>query len=71
MNYKDQIYGCAFGCPLQTRDQNCPFNKIDHLSIKEKVIWINALCVEERESIIKHHLICTREKETRVNSNRF
>jgi hypothetical protein len=61
--YEDQIYGCVFECPLQTRDEDCPFNEVDHFSIKEKVIWMKSLGIEKKESIIDHHLFCAKKWE--------
>ena len=63
MYYEDQIFGCAFGCPLQTRDKDCPFNEVDHLPKKGKVIWLNSLSMEKKESIFGQHLICTKIRQ--------
>ena len=43
MYYEVQLYGCVFECPLQSRGKECPFNEVDHLSIKEKIIWGRSL----------------------------
>jgi|JFJP01.1.fsa_nt_gi hypothetical protein len=59
MDYEDQLYGCAFGCPLKKRLEDCPFNEFDHLSFKEKVIHIKNLSKEKRESMILHHKYCS------------
>jgi hypothetical protein len=48
---------------LQTRDEDCPFNEVDHFSIKEKVIWMKSLGIEKKESIIDHHLFCAKKWE--------
>ena len=63
MHYDNELYGCTFGCPVQTRNKECPFNEIEHLSIKEKVIWINSLSREKRESLFEHHLFCSKKRE--------
>lgn len=55
-----QLYGIAFGCPINHREYNCPINVVDHLSFKEKVKWINKLSKEKRDSIWKHHQVCTK-----------
>lgn len=46
MEYENEIFGCAFCCPVIERLVDCPFNEIDHLSIEEKVNWIRALSAE-------------------------
>lgn len=61
MDYNDQIYGCVFGCPLLTREKDCPFNEVDHFSTKEKVIWMKSQSLENKESIIENHLVCTKK----------
>lgn len=63
MNYENEIIGCAYDCPLKIRDLDCPFNEIEHLSFKEKAIWMGGISKEKKESIILHHLICTRDRE--------
>jgi hypothetical protein len=71
MYYDDLLYGCAFGCPLLMRDQNCPFNEVDHLSIREKVIWIQSLELETKQMIADHHLFCSKKKEIKQTLRLF
>ena len=63
MNYDDQIYGCAYECPWQKRNQKCPFNEIEHLSFKEKIVWMKGISNEEKETIIIYHLYCTKNRD--------
>jgi len=63
MYYDDVIFGCAYDCPLQKRVQDCPFNEIEHLSFKEKIIWLKSICIKKKESINKQHLFCTRNRQ--------
>jgi hypothetical protein len=63
MYYEDEILGCAYACPWQIRDQICPLNEIEHLSFREKLIWLKGISKEEKESIIKHHLFCTKNRK--------
>lgn len=62
MNYEFEIFGCAFGCPVKERKKDCPFNEIEHLSFKEKVIWMKSISNLKKESIIQHHLFCTNNR---------
>jgi hypothetical protein len=62
MNYEDDIIGCAYGCPAQLRKKDCPFNEIGHLSFKEKVIWMKRIDNNKKESIIQHHIFCSRNR---------
>ena len=63
MNDDNIIYGCAYDCPVQKRKQDCPFTEIDQLKFKEKVDWIDDLNQGEKELIIKHHSICSWNRE--------
>ena len=63
MYYEVEIYGCAFGCPLQIREKDCPFNEVEHLTNKEKVNWMKSLTEKDKEAIVKHHLYCTKRKK--------
>ncbi len=58
-----EIYGCAYDCPFQERRQDCPFIEIEQLTFKEKIVWIEDINKEKKESIVEHHLICTRGRE--------
>lgn len=57
------IFGCAYDCPMQKREQDCPYLEIEHLTFKEKVDWIETLNKEKKELIIKHHSICSWNRE--------
>ena len=57
-----QMYGCAFGCPVQKRLEDCPYNEFDHLSFKEKVIHLQNISKWKKESIIEHHLGCSKDR---------
>jgi hypothetical protein len=63
MYSENEIFGFAFGCPLQRRIVNCPFNKFDHLSFEEKVIWIKSISHEKKKSIIEHHRLCSKNRK--------
>jgi hypothetical protein len=63
MFYDDQIYGCAFGCPFQHRYPDCPLADVDHLTIREKVNWVNSLIKEQKAKIMEKHLLCFERRE--------
>lgn len=63
MNNEYEIFGCAYDCPLQKRNLDCPFNEIEHLTFKEKVAWIKDTSSERKESIMQHHFDCERNRE--------
>jgi len=58
-----EIFGLAYNCPVQKRKQDCPFMEIEHLTFKEKVDWIEDLNKRKKELIIKHHSICSWNRE--------
>jgi len=49
MNYQDEIFGCAYNCPAQKKTKECPLNKIEHLSFKEKKIWMKGISRKKRK----------------------
>lgn len=56
------LYGLAYDCPYQQRDENCPFFEVDHLSFVEKVKWLDGLNHSIKEEIIKRHLNCSKNR---------
>jgi len=56
------IFGIAYECPKRSRDNDCPLLEIDHLSFKEKLVWINELDDEKMETVLKHHSFCTKKE---------
>jgi len=57
------LYGCAFGCPAQSRLKDCPFIEFDHLSLKGKVIHMNEIDKEKKDSLTVHHAFCSRNRK--------
>ncbi|HYX07185.1 MAG TPA: hypothetical protein VE912_10675 [Bacteroidales bacterium] len=57
------IYGLAFKCPFIVRVSECPFMKIDHFSIFEKVTWVGNLTYLEKKELLKIHEICRMNRE--------
>lgn len=47
---------------LQMRDEDCPFNEVDHLSIKENVIWMKSQSQENKKSIIEHRIFSATQR---------
>jgi hypothetical protein len=52
------LFGMAYNCPYHDRQETCRLKAIEHLPFKQKVLWINGLSKEEKESILKHHETC-------------
>jgi hypothetical protein len=67
MNKEYGIFGFAYECPFQKRSADCPFVEIDQLSFKEKIIWIEDMSSDKKESIVKHHSVCTWDRELKMN----
>ena len=63
MNNEIDLYGCTIGCPVKDRINDCPFIEVEHLSIKEKLIWIKSLSKKKNESLVEHHLFCSKKRE--------
>ena len=63
MYYENEILGCAYACPWKVRNSGCPLNEIEHLSFREKLIWLKDISLEKKDSIIKHHLFCTKNRK--------
>jgi len=65
-DYDYEIFGCAYGCPLQNRNQDCPFMEIDQLKFIEKVDWVEDLNNGKKGVIVEHHLTCIRNRELKL-----
>lgn len=65
MNENIDLYCIAFACPKGNRDTICPLFEIEHLSINEKIDWIDEKDKELQNTILKHHFLCTKKKLTK------
>jgi len=59
-NIRTDIFSIAYGCPKMNREIDCPLLEIEHLSIKERLVWIDELDQEKKEAILGHHSYCTK-----------
>jgi len=62
MDYEMIIFGCAYNCPALVRLTDCPFHEIAHLSLKEKVFWMESINEIKKKSIIQHHIFCSQNR---------
>ena len=53
------LYGLAYNCPTQHRQDDCPFKQEEHLTFKEKVDWIDGLTKDIKQIIIEEHKKCS------------
>ena len=56
------LYGLAYGCPYLQRKEDCPLKEVNHLSFKEKVIWVDRLNTEKKRAILVHHQVCFKNR---------
>lgn len=56
------LYGLAYNCPCLQRLDDCPFKEGDHHSYSERVVWIQYLSKEEKETIREHHKVCSKNR---------
>jgi len=59
---ENSLYGLAFDCPHRERQVDCPLKQVEHLSFLEKVKWIDYLSDEEKEAILEHHQVCSKNR---------
>lgn len=59
---ENDLYGLAYRCPILERRVDCPLKEVDHLSFKEKVIWIQSLSKEEKAILMEFHLVCSNNR---------
>ena len=52
------LYGLAYACPHNDREGDCHLKAIEQLPFKQKVLWINRLSKDEKETILEHHKAC-------------
>jgi hypothetical protein len=55
----DVIYGLAYQCPYNKRQEDCPLSVIDGLTFREKIEWINQADPTLLESIGIAHRKCS------------
>ncbi|MBI9070128.1 MAG: hypothetical protein JEY94_00930 [Melioribacteraceae bacterium] len=60
---EEDIYGITYACPHGKRKTECPLIEIEHLSLKEKLHWINHLQPDQKRQIINFHLDCSVKRE--------
>lgn len=65
-----EIFGWAYECPFKKRKQECSFAEIEQLSFEDKVTWLEDINHIKRESIIKHHLICSQNRDKEEGKHR-
>ena len=58
------IYGLIFRCPFGERDNTCPFEKKDLLTIDDKVHWVWNLDDETIIKYVQYHKSCLLKKES-------
>ena len=63
MNEEIAICAWSFGCPALIRQDDCPLKVFDSFSFKEKVVQIEGLSSKEKERILEHHNICSKNRE--------
>lgn len=55
-------YGVLFDCPAGERLVNCPMRRIEHFSIRSRILWFESLSHLEKREIIEHHIKCSKER---------
>jgi hypothetical protein len=55
----NSLYGTAYNCPCNQRKDDCPLKELNHLSYYEKVIWVEAISKEKKNTILEHHKACS------------
>lgn len=58
MKDKQVLYGLAFQCPYNKRQEDCPLFAIDDLPFREKVDWIDRADPLLLQSIVIAHENC-------------
>lgn len=56
------LYGFAYNCPSLHRQTDCPFKQVEQHPFKERVVWINGLSIEKKETILVHHKTCSKKR---------
>jgi hypothetical protein len=63
------LFGVAYGCPLNSPLENCPFKVIRDKQIAERWKYISELPEDQIESLINHHLKCAYDREMKKFGN--
>jgi hypothetical protein len=59
---ENNLYGLVYGCPHLERENDCPLMHVEHLSFSKKVKWVDGLSNEEKEAILEHHQVCSKNR---------
>ncbi len=59
---ENSLYGLTYGCPHLERQPDCPLKQVEHLSFQEKVKWIDKLSEAEKDTILEHHQVCSKNR---------
>ena len=57
------LYGILYGCPVQERCLDCPIQKLNDLSFKDKIQWFEQLNYKEKRIIQQHHNECSNKRK--------
>ena len=59
-------YGLLFNCPVDDGLESCGFKRIRQFNLKDRLIYYDALTMNEKKTLIEKHQRClsVREKKT-------
>jgi hypothetical protein len=65
-NYHSNYYGLIFNCPMGLETASCGYKNIRHLSIKERLNYIDVLTESKKKILVENHQQCllVREKKS-------
>lgn len=67
--FESLLYGLAMACPLHNCDKSCPIDKIRHMPIKERLLYLENLSKIEKQDLILRHNACIQEFEAKYFNN--
>lgn len=62
---KITLAGLAYECPHEKRTKDCPLSEIEHLTFKEKLVWIDQLTQDRKMQIMNFHYCCSYSRESK------
>ncbi|NQU84368.1 MAG: hypothetical protein HQ541_01280 [Mariniphaga sp.] len=60
------LFGLLIDCPMGNPLPECPANKYRHLSVTEKLDFVNSLSTEQIEDLLNIHKECLEKREKSI-----
>ena len=68
---KSHLYGLMFKCPFKIEIENCPFKLLREMEIKDRILFIETLSINDGFELLSAHQSCLTIREKKIFLNHF